>query len=146
VASFAYDLAARIRRRHPELTIDPQKVKAAALLHDISRARPGDHEVNSATILREEGLGELAEMVMHGSYYEMSKLRGTDEPSLLPRSLENKIVAYADTRVRLRPVSVRKRVEDILRRRADDPEKAKAVRMALPRYLALEAELMELAG
>jgi putative nucleotidyltransferase with HDIG domain len=146
VAMFAYRLAARIRRRHPELPLDPAKVKAAALLHDIGRTRDGPHEANSVAILREEGLGDLADIVMHGSYYEIQKLRGQDDPSLLPSSLEHKIVAYADTRFRLNVVSVAERMAEIVKRRAADREKVESVRMALPRYQALERELMELAG
>jgi putative nucleotidyltransferase with HDIG domain len=146
VAAFAYDLARRIAERHPELALDPLKVKMAALLHDIGREHPGDHEPASVAILCEEGLGDLADIVMHGSYYEIMKLRGIDDPSLLPRSLENKIVAYADTRFRLEPISVEERVAEILQRRADEPEKIESLRMALPRYEALEAELLALAG
>jgi putative nucleotidyltransferase with HDIG domain len=145
VASIAYELATRIARRHPEFGIDPQRVRTAALLHDIGRTRPGDHEPNSVAILHEEGHDEFADLVMHGSYYEIMKMRGTDDPTLLPRGIENKIVAYADTRFRLSPVSIEERVREISRRRAGEHEKLASLRMALPRYLALEAELKELA-
>jgi putative nucleotidyltransferase with HDIG domain len=144
VAAFAYDLARRIAERHPELDVDPVKVKIAALLHDIGREHPGDHEPASVAILRKEGFDDLAKIVMHGSYYEIMKLRGVDDPSLLPRTVENKIVAFADVRFRLEPVSLEERVAEILQRRADEPEKIESLRTALPRYKALEAELLAL--
>ncbi len=145
VADFAYELAVRIARRHPELDIDPHRVRIAGLLHDIGRTRPGDHVPNSVAILREEGLDSLAERVVHGSHYEKLKRRGIDEPRFLPHSIENKIVAYADTRFRLSPVTLEERIAEIHRRRAGEHEKLASLRIALPRFVALEAELMELA-
>jgi putative nucleotidyltransferase with HDIG domain len=146
VAAFARELAERIALRHPEFGVDSDRVEVAALLHDIGRSRPGDHEANSVAILREEGLPELATIAMHGSYYEIMKLRGSEDVSLLPRSVENKIVAYADARFRLEPVTLQQRFDDILERRTGDPEKVRAVRMAMPRMQELERELMDLAG
>jgi len=145
VASFGYGLAVRIHDAHPELSVDPVKVKLAALLHDIGRTRPGEHERNSQDILRESGLPELADIVMHGSGYELRKARGVEDPSLLPRSLENRIVAYADARVRFGPISLEDRVEDAARRHGDNPEKAASIRAALPRLKSLEQELIALA-
>ncbi len=145
VAAFAYELASRIRARHPELSLDPEQVRVAALLHDIGRTRPGDHEPNSVAILREEGQDDLAELVMHGTYYEIQKLRGIDDPRLRAETLANRIVAYSDARVRLKPVTLEERMAELHRRRGAEVEKVRSVEMAWPRFRDMERSLMELA-
>ncbi len=146
VADFARDLATRIVSRHPHLTIDPVKVYFGGLLHDIGRGMPGDHERNSEEILQAEGFPEIAGIVMHGTLYEATVMRGKKDPTTLPSSLENKLVAYADARYRLGPVSLAERFDDVRRRRSDDREKMKAVEMAQQRFTRYEKELMELAS
>jgi putative nucleotidyltransferase with HDIG domain len=146
VAAFAARLARRIRARNPALPVDPGKVRIAALLHDIGRALPGDHEPNSVEILRREGLHEIAVIVMHGTFYETSALRGARSEKFLPDSIENKIVAYADARFRLGVVTLAQRFVDVLKRRGDSQEKAAAAGMALERFMSLEQELSHLAG
>ena len=144
VAEIAHDLARRIHVKHPGLPVDPSKVKIAALLHDIGRSRKGDHEINSIEILKEEGLHDIAAITMHGSLYEIMRQRGTSDPSLLPQTLENKIVAYADTRYRDRPVTMEERWAEIEKRRAPEKEKIDSLRAAKARYRALEQELLDL--
>jgi putative nucleotidyltransferase with HDIG domain len=144
VADFAYELACKIHDKHPELPVDSAKVKIAALLHDIGRGRDGDHELNSVRILEEEGLPELAAIVIHGSIYEIMKLRGRDDPGLLPRTIENKIVAYADARCKDRVVRMEERWAEIEVRRSTEREKIASLRMAKERFLAMERELLEL--
>jgi uncharacterized protein len=146
VASFANELALAIKRRHPELDIDPDKVRIAALLHDIGRGLEGDHEINSVNILINEGLPEIAAIVMHGSMYEISVLRGSPNESFMPQTLENKIVAYADARVKDRAVTLKERFDEVLSRRAMEKEKVESVKMAMKRYFEIERELMGLAG
>jgi putative nucleotidyltransferase with HDIG domain len=144
VAQFAFKLAKQIHAKHPELSVDPAKVRIAGLLHDIGRSQSGDHEINSVRILKQEGLADIAAIVMHGTVYETMRLRGRDDRSLLPHSLENKIVAYADARFRLSVVTLKKRMDEIKVRRANDIEKVKAVDMAMKRFYRLEKELLAL--
>jgi putative nucleotidyltransferase with HDIG domain len=144
VAAFAHKLALKIAAAHPELAVDPAKVRLAGLLHDIGRSRPGDHEINSVEILEKEGLPELAALVMHGTIYEIMQLRGLDNPALLPGSVENKIVAYADARHRNHDVTLEDRMAEITQRRKNDLEKIKSLEMAKPRFLAMEKELFAL--
>jgi len=146
VSNFAFELAEKVHAHHPELGVDPEKVRIAALLHDIGRSRPGDHEINSVAILNSEGLADIAAIVMHGSMYEISVLRGTPDASLLPRSLENKIVAYADARVKDRIVSLQERFDEVLCRRALESEKVESVKMAMKRYFEMQKELLGLAA
>jgi putative nucleotidyltransferase with HDIG domain len=144
VAELAFGLATGIHARNPSLDVNPEKVRVAALLHDIGRSIAGDHEVNSVDLLNIEGLADLAAIVMHGSLYEISVLRGKADPSLLPQSLENKIVAYADARCKDKVVSLQERFNEILSRRAMEREKVASVTLAMPRYFALERELLGL--
>jgi putative nucleotidyltransferase with HDIG domain len=144
VSRFAYDLAQKIAAKHPDLPVDPEKVRIAALLHDIGRSQPGDHELNSMRILRKEGLPHIAEIAIHGTIYEIARLRGVDDPALLPATLENKIVAYADARFRLSVVTLDQRFADVRERRKDDPDKLASIDIAIDRFKSMERELMGL--
>ncbi len=144
VASFAFDLAKQIHTQHPSLDVNPEKVRIAGLLHDIGRSKDGDHEINSVAILKQESLEDIAAIVMHGSMYENSVLRGKADESLLPSSLENKIVAYADSRCKDAVVSLRERFAEILERRSLERTKVASLKMAQQRYCDLEKELLEL--
>ncbi len=138
----AWQLAHQIIEAYPGLHLDPEKVRLTALLHDIGRSRPGIHEHNSVEILKEEGLPELAEIVMHGTLYEIYLLRGEEAPHLLPQTLEQKIVCYADLRFAQEPMTLRERFDDANRRRADVPEIIQALALAEERFFALEAEIL----
>jgi len=144
VSKAAFELACAIKRKNPDAPCNPEKVRIGALLHDIGRSRPGDHELNSVAVLRERGLDDLAGIVMHGTLYEASILRNQPNREYLPASLENKIVAWADTRFRLSPVTIEERIAEVEKRRAGEEEKIAALRMARERYMALERELMGL--
>jgi len=145
VSEFAFDLANKIHSRHPTLELSPEKVRIAALLHDIGRSEPGDHEINSVAILKREGFPDLAAIVMHGSMYEISVVRGNPDPTLLPQTLENKIVAYSDARCKDKLLSLQDRFDEILSRRALESEKVASVRMSMNRHFNMEKELMTLA-
>ncbi|MFP4163999.1 MAG: HD domain-containing protein [Chitinispirillaceae bacterium] len=146
VSYFAYSLAEKIARRNPKLRINPEKVRLAALLHDIGRGEPGDHEINSVIILKREGLDELASLVIHGTIYEIFLLRGKNDPSLLPHSVENKIVAYADSRYKDHLVSMEERWAEIEKCRSNQKEKLESLQMAKERFRNMEKELLKLAG
>lgn len=145
VSDFAFDLATRIHAKHPQLDVDPGKVRVAALLHDIGRSAKGDHEIRSVEILVLEGQPDIAAIVMHGSMYEISILRGEPDSSLLPQTLENKIVAYSDARCKDKILSLQERSDEILKRRSLEEEKVKSVKMGMKRYFEMEKELLELA-
>lgn len=144
VAEFAFDLAIRIHKNHPDLPIDPFKIKRAGLLHDIGRCQPGDHELNTLSILKQEGLNDIAAITIHGSIYEIMLLRGVDNPELLPKSIENKIVAYADSRFNYRLVTQQERWKEIESRRKDETEKISSLRMSKKRFIEMEKEIESL--
>ncbi len=141
-AEVAWQLARQILEAYPGLHLDPEKVRLAALLHDIGRSRPGIHEHNSVEILHEEGLPELAEIAMHGALYEIYLLRGQKTPHLLPQTLEQKIVCYADLRFAQEPMTLRERLDDAIQRKNHIPEIVNALTLAEERLFALETEIL----
>lgn len=145
VARVAFDLARAIAAEHPELGVSPERVEVAALLHDIGRARPGRHEFNTLAILREEGLEELADIALHGTLYEASVLEGRPDESLLPRSIEQKILCYADLRFCQRPMTVHERIADAIARRNGNPATVRVLELAEKRWLEMEEEIQDLA-
>lgn len=144
VAHQAFQIATLIHARNPQLTCNPEKVARAALLHDIGRSMPGDHEPNTVTILKNEGLDELASITMHGSFYEIQHLRGIDSDEFLPKTLENKIVAYADATFKDKPVTLEERWSEIEQRRVNEDEKIASIHMSKERFFKIEQELLEL--
>jgi putative nucleotidyltransferase with HDIG domain len=144
VAQQAFRIATLIHTHHPHLACNPEKVARAALLHDIGRGVPGDHELNTVTILKNEGLDELASITMHGSFYEIQQLRGINSDEFLPKTLENKIVAYADATFKDKPVTLEERWSEIEQRRKNEDEKVASIQMSKERFFKIEQELMEL--
>jgi putative nucleotidyltransferase with HDIG domain len=144
VAHTAWTIATKIHFLHPQLPVNPQKVKIAGLLHDIGRCMVGDHEAHTVEILQCEGLDEIAAIAMHGSYYEIMQLRGIEDLSLKPQSLENKIVAYADATFKDRPVTLQQRWDEISKRRWGETEKIKSIERAKKRFFEIEQELEDL--
>ncbi len=144
VAEAAYKLAKKIKQHHTELNLNPEKVKIAALLHDIGRETEGDHEINSVNILKKEGLNEIEDIVMHGTMYEISILRGKENKEFLPTTIENKIVAYADCLFfHEEGMTLKERFKDG-KARAKSEEKLKSIEMAEKRFQDMEKELLDL--
>jgi putative nucleotidyltransferase with HDIG domain len=144
VSDIAFNLAKNILNKHPAIAINPDKIRIAALLHDIGRCEQGDHELNTLDILKKENLEDIASITIHGSIYEIMVLRGKDDPTLLPQTLENKIVAYADARFKDRPVTMEERWKEIEIRRSNEDDKITSLRMAKQRFFAMEKEIIDL--
>lgn len=142
-AELAFRMANRIRANHPDLEIDPEKVRIGALLHDIGKSKPGEHEINSVEILREEGYPELAEIVCHSYPYEILLLRGIEKPEYLPTSLENKIVIYTDYLIDPdgKLTTMEERIQEIKTRKKDQVQRMKALTLAEPRLYRLRDEI-----
>jgi len=144
VAKQAFRIATLIHTHNPHLVCDPEKVARAALLHDIGRSMPDDHEPNTIIILKNENLDELASITMHGSFYEIQLLRGIDRDEFLPNTIENKIVAYADATFKDKPVTLEERWKEIEQRRVNEDEKIASIHMSKERFFKIEQELMKL--
>lgn len=96
----ALRIAREVRNNgHP---IDLKFVEIGALLHDIGRSRTHSvsHGVIGGEILRSRGLGELARFAENhlgaGIPAEEARELGLPESDFLPRTLEEKVVTYAD--------------------------------------------------
>lgn len=117
--------------------VDVDAVIAGAWLHDIGKSPlvsddPRDHAELSAIVLAAEGLAELAEMARR---HVVTAILDRERA---PRTLEEKIVYYADRRGGLTMLSVEERLAEQAERH---PEHAEAIRRCLAPVKALEREL-----
>jgi uncharacterized protein (TIGR00295 family) len=101
VAMVAELLAEEFERRGHQ--VDRQAVRAAALLHDIGRSRIQTvrHGVEGASIVEQEGVdGKVVEIIRRhvgaGISGEEAKGLGLPDFDYIPRSLEERIVCFAD--------------------------------------------------
>jgi len=100
VAREAMRIAKRIRARGN--AIDLKKVELGGLLHDIGRSRTHDitHGVKGGEILRKLGLGEFVGFaechIGAGIPRGEAVALGLPDKDFTPKSLEQKVVAYAD--------------------------------------------------
>jgi putative nucleotidyltransferase with HDIG domain len=89
VADLAVNIAAKIQQRGIDVNL--ALVKAASLLHDIKRLS-SDHSRDGARFLKEAGFIQVAEIVRKHGLKDLNL-------GVQPRTLEEKIVFYADKRV-----------------------------------------------
>ena len=144
VSEFSFNLSKEIAHRHSELNINPNKVRIAGLLHDIGKEIEGAHEINSIKILEKEGLAEIAKIVLHGYLYEKSILKNKPDKNLLPKSIENKIVAYSDFRFRDKILTLKERIAEIKVRKKDLKFDMEALSLSEKRYYDMENEILGL--
>ena len=101
------------------IKVNKNLVAAAALLHDIKKLEPGEHEIEGAKYIESCGYPEVAVLIKkHG-------LRHSDEEEFMPVTWEEKIIFYSDKRVKNeRVVSIDDRFEYIKQRyKREDVEK-----------------------
>ncbi len=118
-------------------------LQAAALLHDIDKAIPrfpGEvHPDTAVRILREEGMGEVADIVKTHSLHAML------DPAIAPKSWEEKLLYLADKMVKYDIITVDERFK--LWRDEQLSADAKAVLdKSYPLVKKLEKEVMGLIG
>lgn len=118
--------------------LDPESVALAGYLHDVGRSPllaelPGEHHARSAQVLAAEGLTALVEPARRHPVYALL------DAALAPRTIEDKIVNYADRRCAQRLLTVRERIGDVRRRY---PAYAAELEGALGAALALEREVL----
>lgn len=120
-------------------------VRAGALLHDIGRTKTNgiDHGIAGASILREYKISETIVQIVKrhtgaGITDEEAIALGLPDHDLMPRTLEEKIVAHADN---LFSLSERITVKDVI-----SNYREKGLNDAADRIAALHEELSGIAG
>ena len=144
VSEIAFEIAKKIKKKHPHMHIHPHKVKIAWLLHDIGKARDGNHELNSAQILREEGLHEIADIIIHSFVYELFLIEWEEKKEYLPQTIENKILVYADFLFHKEQVTIHERIREIKERKKHETKRLKALELAESRLHVIAKEIEEL--
>ena len=117
VCDFSMKLVDLLEKRG--INVNSDLVAAGALLHDVKKLSPNDHVIDGSELARSFGFAEVALVIKkHGLYH-------LDDDEFLPRTWEEKIVFYADKRVKGdKVVSVDERFEYIKQRyKKDNVEK-----------------------
>jgi len=117
VSTFAVKIAEACQRR--QRNVDVKLVEISALLHDIGRSKTHsvDHALEGGKIARVFNLPESVVLIIErhaggGIPKEEAKKMGWPARDYLPKTLEEKIVCYADKRVEgLRIVPIEKTVK-----------------------------------
>ena len=89
VCKFAEEIADKLIAKG--ININKKLVTAAALLHDVKKAKE-NHVVEGAKLIKSLGFPEVAEVMRKHSLYKL------EEPDRQPKTFEEKIVFYADKR------------------------------------------------
>ncbi len=144
VSNIAFEIAKKIKKKHPELNIHPNKIKIAWLLHDIGKAIDGHHELNSAKILREEWLHEIADIIIHSFIYELFLIEWEEKKEYLPKTIENKIIVYADFLFHKEEVTLHERIKEIKERKKHETKRIKALELAEIRLHQIAQEIESL--
>lgn len=116
VCDFSLKVCDLLERRG--ISVNKDLVAAGALLHDLKKLSPNDHVIEGFEYIKSIGFPEVAEIIKkHG-------LAHLDNPDFAPVTWEEKIVFYADKRVKNdRIVSVDERFAYIKQRyKKDDVE------------------------
>mgnify|MGYP006285542899 CR=1 FL=1 len=144
VAEVAEKIAKTIKKNGHKINVE--KVKCAALLHDIGRGiEHENHEYHSEEILRKEGQPDIADIIKtHGIRLER---HGKEE--FRPETLEQRIIAYADGRVNFDEVVTLKERYELLDKREKfrhSKEEMGLINKSWPRAKKNEEFLLDLAG
>jgi putative nucleotidyltransferase with HDIG domain len=92
VQKFALELADSLNERG--VKVDRQLISAAALLHDVMKMEAQVcHGIEGGEFLRRKGFPEVASVV------EKHCLINLEDPDLVPKTTEEKLLMYADLRV-----------------------------------------------
>ena len=136
-------IAQKVREKNPEISLDTRCIHAAAMLHDIDKNAPkkqGErHPDASVRILKENDMNEVAHVV------STHPLHAILDPSLCPRTLEEKIVFASDKMVKYEVIGVEARF-DLWRGEDLPPEQQTIVQDAYPLTVSLIQELEQLSG
>ncbi|MCL4360496.1 HD domain-containing protein [Patescibacteria group bacterium] len=143
VAQVALFLSVRLKEHDPSVVINDRLLRAAALLHDIDKEvpkLPGErHPDAGVRILADEGLDEVATLV------KTHPLHTILNPTLAPKTWEEKLLFLADKMVKHSVISVDERFA--LWREEDLPRDARhMLHDTYPKVKALESDILKRAG
>lgn len=144
VSEKAVEIAKKISQNNNE--VNSELVKVGALLHDIGRSKTHgiSHGIEGAKILRERGLEEFTGFAENhlGAGIDSKEAKKLELPpkDYLPKSLEEKIVTYADNLVRKDKLISYQEARQELR------EELGPNLPALSRFAELHKELKQLGG
>lgn len=126
VSEFIYEASLKLKKLNPEKDINPERMRIIGLLHDIGKAREGDHYQNGADILKEEDLEGIGEIVKkHGLAKELNEEEA--EGDFEPQNIQEKLLTYADAHVKHgKVVSYEERLKGLLERSKSNRKKFKA--------------------
>lgn len=109
VCEVALKLADLLEKRG--INADKDLVMAGALLHDIKKVGSKDHVLEGAEFVKSMGFPEV------GSVIKKHGLQNIDDEEFIPKTWEEKIIFYADKRVKNdRLVSLQERFEYVKQR------------------------------
>jgi putative nucleotidyltransferase with HDIG domain len=122
--------------------VNAKLLLAAALLHDIDKAvprLPGERHPDTAVrILREEGMGEVADVVL------THPLHAILDQAIMPKTWEQKLLYLSDKMVKYDLVGVDQRFA-LWNEEHLPPEEQKILDMSYPKVKELEQEVFKLA-
>ena len=97
------------------ISVNRDLVAAAALMHDVKKLSPNDHIIEGYELVKSLGYPEVAVVIKkHGLYH-------LEDVNFIPKTWEEKIVFYADKRIKNdRIVSVDERFDYIKQRYKKD--------------------------
>lgn len=125
-----------------KIPVNSELLRAAAFLHDIDKAAPlypGErHPDGAVRILREEGMDEVADVVV------THPLHAILDPRITPKTLEQKLLYLADKMVKYDIVGVDRRFSLWNAEHLPDAEQ-KILNESYPKVKKLEQEVFELA-
>lgn len=137
VSDVAKFLGVKIKKKKPKLKINVSLLVAAGLLHDIDKNITGlsgeRHPVIGARILREEGYGEVADVVLKHD------IEAFLDPDRKPVAWEEKVLALADKMVKDEIITVDERYR--LWREEKIPEQDAILDATYPYLKNLEKEV-----
>jgi predicted hydrolase (HD superfamily) len=144
VTKVATFLAYQLRIQNSEFRVNEKLLFAGCLLHDLDKnIQPLNGEMHPQTavrILKEEGMGEVAELIKNHS------VQNIEDEKTAPKTWEEKLLFLADKMVKQDVITVDKRFALWL---AEDdlPQEQKAMlRRVYPKVKSLEREVFSLIG
>jgi predicted hydrolase (HD superfamily) len=143
VARVARFFADRLMINNPQLIINNELLRAAALTHDIDKnipRAPGERHPDTAVrILRDEGMEEVAALVA------THPLHAILDPTLAPSTWEEKLLFLADKMVKQEILTVDKRFE-LWRNEGLPAEAQTLINESYPKVKELEREVLDIIG